>query len=102
MKVMMGEARYPFGLDDIAYWGSRRVRAVGELLENQIRIGLSQMARIVRERMNVQDKATLAPRSIMNAAPAVAIVRKFFGSSQLSQFIDQTNPLAQLTHHRPP
>ena len=79
-------------MDDIDHLGNRRVRGIGELLENQIRIGLSQMARIVRERMNIQDKATLAPRAIMNAAPVVAIVRKFFGSSQLSQFMDQTNP----------
>ncbi len=99
-EVMIGKSSWPIEMDDIDHLGNRRVRAVGELLENQIRIGLSQMARIVRERMNVQDKATLAPRSIMNAAPVVAIVRKFFGSSQLSQFMDQTNPLAELTHKR--
>jgi DNA-directed RNA polymerase subunit beta len=99
-EVMVGKESHPIEMDDIDHLGNRRVRAVGELLENQIRIGLSQMARIVRERMNVQDKATLAPRGIMNAAPVVAIVRKFFGSSQLSQFMDQTNPLAELTHKR--
>jgi DNA-directed RNA polymerase subunit beta len=99
-EVAIGKETFPIEMDDIDHLGNRRVRAVGELLENQVRIGLSQMARIVRERMNVQDKATLAPRSIMNAAPVVAIVRKFFGSSQLSQFMDQTNPLAELTHKR--
>jgi DNA-directed RNA polymerase subunit beta len=99
-EVTVDKQTYPIEMDDIDHLGNRRVRAVGELLENQVRIGLSQMARIVRERMNVQDKATLAPRSIMNAAPVVAIVRKFFGSSQLSQFMDQTNPLAELTHKR--
>jgi DNA-directed RNA polymerase subunit beta len=99
-EIEIGKESFPIEMDDIDHLGNRRVRAVGELLENQIRIGLSQMARIVRERMNVQDKATLAPRSIMNAAPVVAIVRKFFGSSQLSQFMDQTNPLAELTHKR--
>ena len=99
-EVSDGKHTFPIEMDDIDHLGNRRVRAIGELLENQIRIGLSQMARIVRERMNVQDKATLAPRAIMNAAPVVAIVRKFFGSSQLSQFMDQTNPLAELTHKR--
>ncbi len=99
-EVAIGKETFPIEMDDIDHLGNRRVRAVGELLENQVRIGLSQMARIVRERMNVQDKATLAPRGIMNAAPIVAIVRKFFGSSQLSQFMDQTNPLAELTHKR--
>ncbi len=99
-EIAIGKETFPIEMDDIDHLGNRRVRAVGELLENQIRIGLSQMARIVRERMNVQDKATLAPRAIMNAAPVVAITRKFFGSSQLSQFMDQTNPLAELTHKR--
>jgi DNA-directed RNA polymerase subunit beta len=99
-EIEVGKETHPIEMDDIDHLGNRRVRAVGELLENQVRIGLSQMARIVRERMNIQDKATLAPRSIMNAAPVVAIVRKFFGSSQLSQFMDQTNPLAELTHKR--
>src|SRR5262249_14565909 len=99
-EVAAGKDTFPIEMDDIDHLGNRRVRAVGELLENQVRIGPSQMARIVRERMNIQDKAPLAPRSIMNAAPVVAIVRKFFGSSQLSQFMDQTNPLAELTHKR--
>jgi DNA-directed RNA polymerase subunit beta len=99
-EIVTSKETFPIEMDDIDHLGNRRVRGIGELLENQIRIGLSQMARIVRERMNIQDKATLAPRAIMNAAPVVAIVRKFFGSSQLSQFMDQTNPLAELTHKR--
>ena len=99
-EISIGKQSFPIEMDDIDHLGNRRVRGIGELLENQIRIGLSQMARIVRERMNIQDKATLAPRAIMNAAPVVAITRKFFGSSQLSQFMDQTNPLAELTHKR--
>ncbi|MDR3124456.1 MAG: DNA-directed RNA polymerase subunit beta [Endomicrobium sp.] len=88
------------GLDDIDHLGNRRVRSVGELLENQIRIGLVQMARIVREHMNNQDKANATPRSIINITQFVAQIRKFFGTSQLSQFMDQINPLAELTHKR--
>jgi DNA-directed RNA polymerase subunit beta len=88
------------GLDDIDHLGNRRVRSVGELLENQIRIGLVQMARIVKEQMNNQDKASVTPRSITNITQFVAQIRKFFGTSQLSQFMDQINPLAELTHKR--
>ncbi|MDR2616450.1 MAG: DNA-directed RNA polymerase subunit beta [Endomicrobium sp.] len=88
------------GLDDIDHLGNRRVRSVGELLENQIRIGLVQMARIVKEHMNNQDKASATPRSIINITQFVAQIRKFFGTSQLSQFMDQINPLAELTHKR--
>lgn len=99
-EITVGKESFPIEMDDIDHLGNRRVRGIGELLENQIRIGLSQMARIVRDKMNTQEKATLAPRGIMNAAPVVAITRKFFGSSQLSQFMDQTNPLAELTHKR--
>ncbi|MBI3292363.1 MAG: DNA-directed RNA polymerase subunit beta [Elusimicrobia bacterium] len=99
-EVGEGKTFIKVEVDDIDHLGNRRVRAVGELLENQIRIGLAQMARIVRERMNVQDKTTMTPRAIMNTAPVVAVVRKFFGTSQLSQFMDQTNPLAELTHKR--
>jgi DNA-directed RNA polymerase subunit beta len=87
-------------IDDIDHLGNRRVRAVGELLENQLRIGLLQVARLIRERMNVQERSTLTPRGLINSAPLVAIIRKFFGTSQLSQFMDQTNPLAELTHKR--
>jgi DNA-directed RNA polymerase subunit beta len=88
------------GLDDIDHLGNRRVRSVGELLENQIRIGLVQMARFVREHMNNQDKTNVTPRSLTNITQFVAQIRKFFGTSQLSQFMDQINPLAELTHKR--
>ncbi|MFB0528068.1 MAG: DNA-directed RNA polymerase subunit beta, partial [bacterium] len=87
-------------IDDIDHLGNRRVRSVGELLENQIRIGLSHMARLVRERMNMQTIETISARDIINTAPVVGVIRKFFGTSQLSQFMDQTNPLAELTHKR--
>ncbi|MBV9079494.1 MAG: DNA-directed RNA polymerase subunit beta, partial [Elusimicrobia bacterium] len=87
-------------VDDIDHLGNRRVRGVGELLENQIRMGLAQMARMARERMNLQDEPNPTPRSVLNTAPVAASVRKFFGSSQLSQFMDQTNPLSELTHKR--
>jgi len=95
-----GDKKIKIEVDDIDHLGNRRVRSVGELLENQIRIGLVQMARIVREHMNMQDKATITPRGLMNITPFVAQMRKFFGTSQLSQFMDQTNPLAELTHKR--
>ncbi|MCL1971492.1 MAG: DNA-directed RNA polymerase subunit beta [Endomicrobia bacterium] len=88
------------GLDDIDHLGNRRVRSVGELLENQIRIGLVQMARLVKEHMNNQDKSNVTPRSLTNITQFVAQIRKFFGTSQLSQFMDQINPLAELTHKR--
>ncbi len=87
-------------IDDIDHLGNRRVRSVGELLENQVRIGLSHMARLVRERMNMQSSETISARDIINTAPVVGVIRKFFGTSQLSQFMDQTNPLAELTHKR--
>jgi len=87
-------------VDDIDHLGNRRVRGVGELLENQIRMGLAQMSRMARERMNLQDEPNPTPRSVLNTAPVAASVRKFFGSSQLSQFMDQTNPLSELTHKR--
>lgn len=87
-------------VDDIDHLGNRRVRSVGELLENQIRIGLSHVGRLVRERMNMQSNETITPRDIINTAPVVGVIRKFFGTSQLSQFMDQTNPLAELTHKR--
>ncbi|MFH1574190.1 MAG: DNA-directed RNA polymerase subunit beta, partial [Acidobacteriota bacterium] len=92
--------RSPVGVDDIDHLGNRRVRGVGELLENQIRVGLAQMSRVIRDRMSVQDKAQLTPRNLLNTAPIVGILRKFFGTSQLSQFMDQINPLAELTHKR--
>ena len=89
-----------FTIDDIDHLGNRRVRSVGELLENQIRIGLSHMARLTREKMNMQNAEVITPRDILNMAPVVGVIRKFFGTSQLSQFMDQTNPLSELTHKR--
>ena len=86
--------------DDIDHLGKRRIRAVGELLQNQYRIGLSRMERVVRERMTTQDKDTVTPQSLINIKPVTAAVKEFFGSSQLSQFMDQNNPLSELTHKR--
>lgn len=87
-------------IDDIDHLGNRRVRAVGELLENQFRIGLVRMERAIRERMSLQDVETLMPHDLINAKPVSAVVKEFFGSSQLSQFMDQTNPLSEVTHKR--
>jgi DNA-directed RNA polymerase subunit beta len=86
--------------DDIDHLGNRRVRAVGELLQNQFRMGLIRMERIIKERMTICDSATVTAASLINARPVVAAIKEFFGSSQLSQFMDQTNPLAELTHKR--
>jgi DNA-directed RNA polymerase subunit beta len=86
--------------DDIDHLGNRRIRAVGELLQNQYRIGLSRMERVVRERMNTQDLASIKPQSLINIKPVTAAIKEFFGSSQLSQFMDQNNPLSELTHKR--
>jgi DNA-directed RNA polymerase subunit beta len=86
--------------DDIDHFGNRRVRTVGELIQNQIRIGLSRMERVVRERMTTQDVDSITPQTLINIRPVVAAIKEFFGSSQLSQFMDQTNPLAGLTHKR--
>lgn len=86
--------------DDIDHLGNRRLRSVGELLQNQFRIGLSRMERVVRERMSIQDTATITPQQLINIRPVIASIKEFFGSSQLSQFMDQTNPLAELTHKR--
>ncbi|HEY9649713.1 MAG TPA: DNA-directed RNA polymerase subunit beta, partial [Coleofasciculaceae cyanobacterium] len=87
-------------IDDIDHLGNRRVRSVGELLQNQVRVGLNRLERIIRERMTVSDSDTLTPASLVNPKPLVAAIKEFFGSSQLSQFMDQTNPLAELTHKR--
>ena len=86
--------------DDIDHLGNRRVRCVGELLQNQFRIGLSRMERVVKERMTIQDNEVITPQALINIRPVVAAIKEFFGSSQLSQFIDQNNPLAELTHKR--
>ena len=87
-------------VDDIDHLGNRRVRAVGELLQNQFRIGLSRMERVVRERMTIQDADVITPQALINIRPVVAAIKEFFGSSQLSQFMDQHNPLSELTHKR--
>ena len=87
-------------VDDIDHLGNRRLRCVGELLQNQFRIGLTRMERVVRERMTIQDSEQITPQVLINIRPVVAAIKEFFGSSQLSQFMDQTNPLAELTHKR--
>ncbi len=87
-------------IDDIDHLGNRRLRCVGELLQNQFRIGLSRMERVIRERMTIQDVDTITPSALINIRPVIASIKEFFGSSQLSQFMDQTNPLAELTHKR--
>ena len=87
-------------VDDIDHLGNRRIRAVGELFQNQFRIGLSRMERVIRERMTIQDMEAVTPQALINIRPVSAAIKEFFGSSQLSQFMDQTNPLAELTHKR--
>ncbi|HAK43254.1 MAG TPA: DNA-directed RNA polymerase subunit beta, partial [Clostridium sp.] len=97
------ELGLPYGIghvDDIDHLGNRRLRSVGELLQNQFRIGLSRMERVVKERMTVQDQEIITPQALINIRPVVAAIKEFFGSSQLSQFMDQTNPLSELTHKR--
>ena len=90
-----------FTVDDIDHLGNRRVRAVGELLENQFRLGLVRMERAIKEKMSVyQEMSTAMPHDLINAKPVMAAIREFFGSSQLSQFMDQTNPLSEITHKR--
>ncbi|MHB1653538.1 MAG: DNA-directed RNA polymerase subunit beta [Desulfitobacteriaceae bacterium] len=96
LSLMNGEGHK----DDIDHLGNRRLRSVGELLQNQFRIGLSRMERVVRERMTIQDVDVITPQVLINIRPVVAAIKEFFGSSQLSQFMDQTNPLAELTHKR--
>jgi len=98
LKNSTDPARYM--IDDIDHLGNRRVRAVGELIENQFRIGLVRMERAVKERMGMQDVDTLVPQDLINYKPVAAVVKEFFGSSQLSQFMDQTNPLSEITHKR--
>ena len=93
----------PYGIgtcDDIDHLGNRRIRSVGELLQNQIRVGLARLERVVRERMSIQDMDVAMPSNLINIRPVTAAIKEFFGSSQLSQFMDQTNPLAELTHKR--
>src|SRR5690606_23018273 len=87
-------------VDDIDNFGNRRIRAVGELIQNQVRTGLSRMERVVRERMTTQDIEAITPQTLINVRPVVAAIKEFFGTSQLSQFMDQNNPLAGITHKR--
>ncbi len=96
VKLHFDEAQ----VDDIDHLGNRRIRSVGELLQNQFRLGLSRIERIIRERMTLQEQEVLSPANLVNPKPLVSAIREFFGSSQLSQFMDQTNPLAELTHKR--
>ncbi|MEX0831063.1 MAG: DNA-directed RNA polymerase subunit beta, partial [Nitriliruptoraceae bacterium] len=98
VKLHSGEPDYD--VDDIDHFGNRRLRSVGELIQNQVRIGLSRMERVVRERMTTQDLEAITPQTLINIRPVVSAIREFFGTSQLSQFMDQTNPLAGLTHKR--
>ncbi|MEW6698514.1 MAG: DNA-directed RNA polymerase subunit beta [Bacillota bacterium] len=99
-RYLLGLMKGEGNVDDIDHLGNRRLRSVGELLQNQFRIGLSRMERVVRERMTIQDVDVITPQVLINIRPVVAAIKEFFGSSQLSQFMDQTNPLAELTHKR--
>ena len=98
--MISGEAIIPLETDDIDHFGNRRLRTVGELIQNQVRLGLARMERVVRERMTTQDVEAITPQTLINIRPVVASIKEFFGTSQLSQFMDQTNPLAGLTHKR--
>ncbi|MGI6684275.1 MAG: DNA-directed RNA polymerase subunit beta [Bacillota bacterium] len=100
LRLLLGLMNGEQKADDIDHLGNRRLRSVGELLQNQFRIGLSRMERVVRERMTIQDADVITPQVLVNIRPVVAAIKEFFGSSQLSQFMDQTNPLAELTHKR--
>ncbi|MGI8532437.1 MAG: DNA-directed RNA polymerase subunit beta, partial [Geodermatophilaceae bacterium] len=98
--VRLHEGQEGYEADDIDHFGNRRLRTVGELIQNQVRVGLSRMERVVRERMTTQDVEAITPQTLINVRPVVASIKEFFGTSQLFQFMDQTNPLAGLTHKR--
>ncbi len=100
MMTAPGGREVPVDVDDIDHFGNRRLRTVGELIQNQIRVGLSRMERVVRERMTTQDVEAITPQTLINIRPVVAAIKEFFGTSQLSQFMDQNNPLSGLTHKR--
>ena len=100
MMTVPGGVEVPVETDDIDHFGNRRLRTVGELIQNQIRLGLSRMERMVRERMTTQDVEAITPQTLINIRPVVAAIKEFFGTSQLSQFMDQNNPLSGLTHKR--
>jgi DNA-directed RNA polymerase subunit beta len=99
-EMKSGDLLVPVETDDIDHFGNRRLRTVGELIQNQVRLGLARMERVVRERMTTQDVEAITPQTLINIRPVVASIKEFFGTSQLSQFMDQTNPLAGLTHKR--
>jgi DNA-directed RNA polymerase subunit beta len=99
-EMKTGDGVLPIETDDIDHFGNRRLRTVGELIQNQVRLGLARMERVVRERMTTQDVEAITPQTLINIRPVVAAIKEFFGTSQLSQFMDQTNPLAGLTHKR--
>jgi DNA-directed RNA polymerase subunit beta len=99
-QMLVAGATLPVEVDDIDHFGNRRLRTVGELIQNQVRLGLARMERVVRERMTTQDVEAITPQTLINIRPVVASIKEFFGTSQLSQFMDQTNPLAGLTHKR--
>ena len=99
-EMKSGGEMIPVETDDIDHFGNRRLRTVGELIQNQVRLGLARMERVVRERMTTQDVEAITPQTLINIRPVVASIKEFFGTSQLSQFMDQTNPLAGLTHKR--
>jgi DNA-directed RNA polymerase subunit beta len=99
-ETKSGDTLIPIETDDIDHFGNRRLRTVGELIQNQVRLGLARMERVVRERMTTQDVEAITPQTLINIRPVVASIKEFFGTSQLSQFMDQTNPLAGLTHKR--
>ena len=99
-EMKSGDIIIPVETDDIDHFGNRRLRTVGELIQNQVRLGLARMERVVRERMTTQDVEAITPQTLINIRPVVAAIKEFFGTSQLSQFMDQTNPLAGLTHKR--
>jgi len=99
-EIEVGGRTLPLETDDIDHFGNRRLRTVGELIQNQVRLGLARMERVVRERMTTQDVEAITPQTLINIRPVVASIKEFFGTSQLSQFMDQTNPLAGLTHKR--
>ena len=96
----MADGESTYRIDDQDHFANRRIRSVGELIQNQVRVGLSRMERVVRERMTTQDVEAITPQTLINIRPVVAAVKEFFGTSQLSQFMDQNNPLSGLAHKR--
>ena len=100
LALHMADGDSTYRIDDQDHFANRRIRSVGELIQNQVRVGLSRMERVVRERMTTQDVEAITPQTLINIRPVVAAVKEFFGTSQLSQFMDQNNPLSGLAHKR--